>query len=73
MCCARKRLKNPEPVHDSIEEAVQLLKVSGMSEEQMVELLANLEIELVLTAHPTEARRRTILSKIERISEALRR
>ena len=33
----------------------------------MSALLKNLSIELVLTAHPTEARRRTILSKIQRI------
>lgn len=63
----------PGPVHDSIEEAVQLLKASGLTAEQMADLLANLQVELVLTAHPTEARRRTILSKIARISDALRR
>ena len=37
----------------------------------MAALLAKLQIELVLTAHPTEAKRRTILSKLQRISEAL--
>jgi phosphoenolpyruvate carboxylase len=68
----REALKNaPEPVHDSIEEAVQLLNASGFSREQMAGLLANLQIELVLTAHPTEARRRTVLSKIARIAGAL--
>jgi len=35
----------------------------------MNELLQRLSIELVLTAHPTEARRRTVLSKID-ISDA---
>jgi phosphoenolpyruvate carboxylase len=64
--------KAPEPVHDSIDEGVQLLKASGLSREQMGALLENLHIELVLTAHPTEARRRTVLSKIARIAEALR-
>lgn len=68
----QEALKNaPEPVHDSIEEAVKLLKESGLTQEKMSEVLANLRIELVLTAHPTEARRRTILSKIERITTAL--
>lgn len=62
----------PDPVHDSIEEAVRLLKESGMSAESMARLLEGLSIELVLTAHPTEARRRTVLSKIERIAEAVR-
>lgn len=64
--------KAPGPVHDSIEEAVQLLKVSGMTREQMTELLNELDVELVLTAHPTEARRRTVLSKIGRVAESLR-
>src|SRR5262245_47528712 len=36
-------------------------------------LLRSLSIELVLTAHPTEAKRRTVLSKLHRISERLRR
>lgn len=38
----------------------------------MSTLLENLSIELVLTAHPTEARRRTIFSKTERINSLLR-
>lgn len=63
--------KYPEPVHDSIEEAVGILKSKGVTERQMSELLENLQIELVLTAHPTEARRRTVLSKIHRITDAL--
>jgi phosphoenolpyruvate carboxylase len=63
--------KTPDPIHDSIEEAVLLLKESGLSQEGMREVLKKLDIELVLTAHPTEARRRTILSKISRIAEAL--
>lgn len=68
----REELANePAPVHDSIEEAVKLLKESGLSRAEMASLLARLQIELVLTAHPTETRRRTILSKIHRISDAL--
>ncbi|HVN53792.1 MAG TPA: phosphoenolpyruvate carboxylase [Anaerolineaceae bacterium] len=63
--------KNPAPVHDSIEEAVAQLKASGVTGDQMADLVDRLSIELVLTAHPTEARRRTILSKIQRISQSL--
>jgi phosphoenolpyruvate carboxylase len=61
----------PEPVHESILEAVVTLKNSGVSENQIQALLENLHIELVLTAHPTEAKRRTILSKIQRIAALL--
>jgi len=57
----------PNPLPGSINEAVANLKSQGVTQEQMSALLKNLSIELVLTAHPTEARRRTILSKIERI------
>lgn len=64
--------KAPHPVHDSIEEAVLLLKQRGVTAEQMQAVLDDLCIELVLTAHPTEARRRTVLSKIHRISDTLR-
>ncbi len=62
----------PEPVHESIGEAIALLKQRGVSNEDMAALLENLSVELVLTAHPTEARRRTILSKTERIGSLLR-
>jgi phosphoenolpyruvate carboxylase len=62
-----------QAVHDSIQEAISILKQAGVSQEQMASLLENLQIELVLTAHPTEAKRRTILSKIQRISDLLTR
>jgi phosphoenolpyruvate carboxylase len=64
--------KSPLPVHDSIEEAVLLLKQRGLAPAQMQALVDELSIELVLTAHPTEARRRTILSKLSRIAQTLR-
>ncbi|MCS6992276.1 MAG: phosphoenolpyruvate carboxylase [Anaerolineales bacterium] len=61
----------PAPVHDSIEEAIIQLKERGVTQEQMADLLEHLSIELVLTAHPTEARRRTVLSKLQRIATLL--
>ena len=64
--------KHPAALHDSIDEAVAQLKASGVTRSQMETLLSRLDIELVLTAHPTESRRRTILSKIQRISTTLR-
>jgi phosphoenolpyruvate carboxylase len=63
--------KSPGPAHDTIAEAVAQLHRRGVTADQMAELLATLQIELVLTAHPTESRRRTILSKIQRISTGL--
>jgi phosphoenolpyruvate carboxylase len=43
-----------------------------MTSAQMSTLLENLSIELVVTA-PTEARRRTVLSKLQHIADLLRR
>jgi phosphoenolpyruvate carboxylase len=63
----------PQPLKGSIGEAVAALKSQGVTPEQFSALLKNLSIELVLTAHPTEARRRTILSKIERIHTLVER
>ncbi|MFN8381890.1 MAG: phosphoenolpyruvate carboxylase [Anaerolineales bacterium] len=63
--------KYPDPIDESIGEAIAKLKQRGITNEQMSTLLENLSIELVLTAHPTEARRRTVLSKIEHIAQLL--
>jgi len=62
----------PHPVRESIAEAIVTLKARGVTREQISALLESLSIELVLTAHPTESRRRTISSKLQRISNALR-
>jgi phosphoenolpyruvate carboxylase len=56
---------------DTIFEAIATLKSNGVSLQRMADLLSDLFIELVLTAHPTEAKRRTILSKIQRIASLL--
>ncbi len=61
----------PGPAPGSIAEAVETMKINGVSKQKFGDLLENLSIELVLTAHPTEAKRRTILSKLNRISEIL--
>jgi len=69
----RQRLdqKWPGPIDESIGESVAQLKARGVTPEQMSAILNDLSIELVLTAHPTEARRRTVLSKIERTAQLI--
>ncbi|HEX9617530.1 MAG TPA: phosphoenolpyruvate carboxylase [Anaerolineales bacterium] len=69
----QEREDDVEVVHESIPEAISILKKHGITQEQMAQLLEKLQIELVLTAHPTEAKRRTILSKIQRIADLLTR
>jgi phosphoenolpyruvate carboxylase len=59
------------PTHETILDAVAGLKKAGFSAQAMQALLDRLNIELVLTAHPTEAKRRTVLSKLGRIYELL--
>ena len=69
----RERALHPAPTPDSVGDAVARLKTAGVTTEQMARLLGDLHVELVLTAHPTEAKRRTVLSKLQRISDTLRR
>jgi phosphoenolpyruvate carboxylase len=69
---ARERAQYPAPIGESIGEAIAKLQARGVTTERMAKLLRELRIELVLTAHPTEAKRRTVLSKLQRISDLLR-
>ena len=61
----------PEPLNESVEDAILSLKKKGVTPEQMRALLDQLSIELVLTAHPTEARRRTVTSKVQHLARLL--
>ncbi|MBU2862869.1 phosphoenolpyruvate carboxylase [Reinekea forsetii] len=57
--------------NDVLEETISNL-ASKQSKTAIVEALKTLDIELVLTAHPTEVTRRTLIRKYERISKVLR-
>lgn len=56
---------------DILEETVAHLS-KEMGKDQVADTLKKLNIELVLTAHPTEVTRRTLIRKYERVSNALR-
>jgi phosphoenolpyruvate carboxylase len=60
-----------QPRPESIAEAIHRFKRSGVTAEQVQSLLDRLRIQPVLTAHPTEAKRRTVLEKLKRISALL--
>ena len=68
----RERDTYPEPLSKSIAAAIAEMWRSGVDDNEMRRLLQRLSIELVFTAHPTEAKRRTLLSKLRRISRMLR-
>ncbi|MFQ5422183.1 MAG: phosphoenolpyruvate carboxylase, partial [Anaerolineae bacterium] len=67
----RERKAHPLPLRESIAAAVATLRQMGVDEIEMKQLLNRLHIELVFTAHPTQAKRRTVLSKLRRVAEAL--
>lgn len=51
--------------------AFQRLSDAGKTADEVRELLGNLEVRPVLTAHPTEATRRTVLSLQSRLADAI--
>lgn len=64
-------LESEQPIEGSIAHAIKTLRERGTPSDTVSEFINNLSIELVLTAHPTEAKRRTILSKLQKISDNL--
>ncbi len=67
----RERAQHPASPPESVADAVGRLKARGVDDPAMRALLERLTVELVLTAHPTEAKRRTVLAKLRRVGEAL--
>jgi phosphoenolpyruvate carboxylase len=59
----------PQP--GGLEECFGRLASRGMTLQQVIELLGRLSIEPVLTAHPTESTRRTLLRQQQRVSRLL--
>jgi phosphoenolpyruvate carboxylase len=60
------------PVGETIAAAVGELRDAGRSPEEVQGLLDRLLVMPVFTAHPTEAKRRTVLTKLARIADVLR-
>lgn len=68
--------KNESPRGESIAEAIHILKDKGYNAQEAAEVIAQLDIQPTITAHPTEARRHSVLLKqqnITRMIDSLRR
>src|SRR5699024_5165096 len=57
----------------TLERAVSQVKEYTLSHQDIQDLLNDLSIELIMTAHPTEATKRTVLEIQKRISDNLRK
>jgi phosphoenolpyruvate carboxylase len=56
---------------ESIDDAIQTLHKTGMTAEDMQHLLDHLRVRLVLTAHPSEAKRKEVLIKLREITRMM--
>lgn len=68
----RERERQPQARRESIRAAVASLKQKGLDGSRFLEVLRLAVVEPVFTAHPTEAKRRTVRSKLRRIRHLLR-
>ncbi len=65
-------LAAPAPRPGSVRQAIADLHALGTTPAELRELLRGAELRLVMTAHPTEARRRTTIDKLARVFGVLR-
>ncbi|MDZ4821717.1 MAG: phosphoenolpyruvate carboxylase [Planctomycetota bacterium] len=64
---SRQREKHPEPLSESVAAAIQQMHAAGKTAAEVQVALDRLAIELVFTAHPSEAKRRAIRGKLRRM------
>jgi phosphoenolpyruvate carboxylase len=68
----RERDQGPKPLPESLAATVAELR-SRLGERRLREVLSDFEVHPVFTAHPTEARRRAVVTAIRRVGEQLDR
>lgn len=61
----------PAPSPESIRDAIAKLKESGVSAADVQTLVDRLNVDLVFTAHPTEAKRRSVRAKLTAIRQLM--
>ena len=68
---SREMERHPQPRSESIGDAIGKLKEAGFTPVETQSALDRLAIELVFTAHPSEAKRRSLRVKLRRMRQAL--
>lgn len=61
------------PQLGSLEQVIPSLKAQGITTDALYKAICALNIQFVLTSHPTEVKRRTVMRKYDRISTALQK
>lgn len=69
----RKKGHQSDLMVESLSEVFDRLQNSGVSADELHDRVSNLRIEFVLTAHPTEVARRTLIMKYDEMSACLTR
>jgi phosphoenolpyruvate carboxylase len=67
----REQRADARPHKESLRDALMMLQKQGMTAAELERLLNRVRIELVFTAHPTEAKRRSLRSKLRQIRRFL--
>lgn len=67
----RAYTRQGRPPADSLAGTLALLRRRGITAERLAALLEDFSLELVLTAHPTQALRRTVMHRLEEIGRLL--
>ncbi len=69
----RKRGHQSDLMVESLQQVFERLTSSGISADELHRRVADLSIEFVMTAHPTEVARRTLIMKYDEMSDCLSR
>ncbi len=67
----REQARAPEPISESLAAGIKELAERGLTAAAVQDVLNGLSIELVFTAHPSEAKRRSIRAKLRRMRHSL--
>ena len=67
----RERQRDPLPLTESLASGIADLRDRGFTAAEVLQSLDRLSVELVFTAHPSEAKRRSIRAKLRRMRKSL--